>query len=100
MAVYRGEGLQLVNADNSVDAGIYDTWNRLSTGRIKVFRRACQDWQMEFPLYHRDDKGQIVAKRNHLMDCMRYWVRTGMKIATYQPQQRESRHGRRNWRTV
>jgi hypothetical protein len=50
-----------------------------------VFRKACQNWQMEFPLYHRDEKGKIVAKRNHLMDCMRYFCMTGVQIASYPP---------------
>lgn len=100
MAVYQNEGLQLVNADNAVDAGIHDTWNRLSTGRIRVFKKSCPNWQQEFPLYHRDEKGVIVKKRDHLMDCMRYFVRTGMQIAAYQPSQRSSLPSRRSWRQV
>ena len=100
MKVYRGEGLNLVNANNAVDAGIHETWGRLSTGRMKVFRKSCPNWQQEFPLYHRDEKGQIVKKRDHLMDCTKYFVLTGMLIAAYQPTQRSGLPSRRTWRTV
>lgn len=99
MAVYQREGLQLVNADNALDAGISETWSRLSTGRLKVFRKACQNWQMEFPLYHRDEKGNVVAKRNHLMDCTRYLCMTGVQIASYAPSTTRAAGSRRNWRT-
>lgn len=102
MQVYMGEtcGLNLTMADNSHETGIAETWNRLSTGRTRVFRKACQNWQMEFPLYHRDDKGIVVTKRNHLMDCMRYFNLTGVQIAAYPPGTNRTGGARRSWRTV
>lgn len=71
MAVYTNpdHGLDLVNANNAKEAGILETWNRLSTGRIRLFRRSTPNLQQEFPLYHRDEKGMVVMRMNHLMDC-------------------------------
>lgn len=98
--VYSREGLDLTNANNALDAGIYETWNRISAGRIKVMRKACPNWQEEFSLYHRDEKGKVVARMNHLMDCMRYHVMTGLEIEKYPPTNHHSRVRSSNWRTL
>ena len=81
---YRDLGLVLVEADNAVEAGIFDVFTRLTTGRLKVFR-TCQHWLSEFRLYRRDDKGHIVKANDHLMDATRYWVRTGLALAATEP---------------
>jgi len=49
-------GLPLTKADNGVEAGLFDVWERLSTGRLKVFR-TLQSWLAEYRLYRRDEKG-------------------------------------------
>jgi len=72
-ATYRRLGLNLDLANNAVEAGIYSVWERLSTGRLKVFS-TLQNWQAEYRLYRRDENGKIVKKDDHLMDCMRYLV--------------------------
>lgn len=83
MATYRSLGLNIDNADNAVEAGIYDVWMRLSTGRLKVFS-SCVNWLFEYRRYHRDKNGKIVRLHNHLMDATRYLCRpraiAGMKI--------------------
>jgi len=68
---YKALGLQLEMADNGVESGLYAVWNRLSTGRIKVFK-SLGAWLTEFRLYRRDDKGKVVKENDHLMDCTRY----------------------------
>lgn len=68
---YKALGLQLEMADNGVESGLYAVWNRLSTGRIKVFK-SLGAWLTEFRLYRRDDKGKVVKENDHLMDAMRY----------------------------
>lgn len=70
---YRGLGLNLVPANNAVEAGIYAVWERLSTGRLKVFK-TMQNWQAEYRLYRRDENGKIVKEFDHLMDNTRYVV--------------------------
>ncbi len=88
MLSYMAEGLKLDIAKNAVDAGIYDCWTRLSTGRIKVFR-TLQNFQAEYRIYRRDEKGEVVKEFDHLMDCMRYIVLSGKPRATVKPVERE-----------
>lgn len=69
--LYRGEGLKIYPAINAVEAGIYEVWQRLSTGRLKIFA-SCTSLLKELVLYHRDEKGKIVKKNDHILDCLRY----------------------------
>ena len=68
---YQQLGLKLQIADNGVESGLYSVWNRMSTGRLKVFR-SMQNWLQEFRLYRRDEKGHVVKANDHLMDATRY----------------------------
>lgn len=77
-------GLSLGEAENAVEAGIYEVWSRLSTGRLKVFA-GLQNWLTEFRLYRRDEKGKIVKENDHLMDCCRYLCMTGLRVAEAEP---------------
>lgn len=79
--LYRNEGLKLAIADNAKEAGIFDVYQRMTSGRIKIFRTLV-NLQKEIPLYHRDGNGAIVKKNDHLMDCMRYLVRAA-PVLTY-----------------
>jgi len=74
MKIYQDLGLTLRKADNSVEAGILDVWQRLSTGRLKVFK-SLQHWIAEYQMYRRDENGKIVKENDHLMDDTRYVVR-------------------------
>lgn len=73
LKTYKDLGLDLALATNAVEAGIYDTWQRLSTGRLKVFA-SLSHWFSEYRLYRRDEKGRIVKENDHLMDDTRYLV--------------------------
>ena len=81
---YRKLGLQIVPAENTVEAGIHAVYRRLSGGRLKVFRN-CTHWLGEFRIYRRDENGKVVKERDHLMDATRYLTMTGMKYATTEP---------------
>lgn len=81
---YRDLGLELAEADNAVEAGIYAVWERLSAGRIKVFR-TLQNFLAEYRLYRRDDKGRIVKANDHLMDDLRYGIVSGLQHAITKP---------------
>lgn len=85
---YRALGLNLVPADNAVEAGIYAVWERLSTGRLKVFR-TLQNWQNEYRLYRRDENGKIVKEFDHLMDCCRYLCMSIKQRAVVRPVERD-----------
>ncbi len=79
---YKDLGLDLTEADNSVEAGIYAVWMRLSTGRIKVFSTLV-NWFGEYRIYRRDENGRIVKKDDHLMDGSRYLIMSGLDVAEY-----------------
>lgn len=79
--LYRDEGLDLTPADNTVESGINDVWQRLSTGKLKVFK-SLQAWLAEFRMYRRDEHGRIVKEKDHLMDATRYLVVSGLKVAS------------------
>lgn len=80
--LYIDQGLSLVLADNTVEAGIFDVYERLTTGRLKVFK-TCVDTLGEYRIYRRDEKGRVVKQNDHLMDGLRYGIRTGLKHADY-----------------
>lgn len=81
---YTKLGLKLILADNAVEAGIFDVWLEMSRGKLKVFKSLVH-WQEEFGFYQRDDKGKVVKKDDHLMDCMRYLRRTWGQVASRMP---------------
>jgi hypothetical protein len=67
---YCNLGLRLQTADNGVESGLYSVWNRMSTGRLKVFKNRTGLLE-EFRLYRRDERGHVVKENDH-MDAMRY----------------------------
>lgn len=72
--IYNKEyGLKLREADNALESGVYAVMERLSSGRLKVFRSLI-NFQEEYVLYRRDMHGRIHDEDDHLMDCMRYVV--------------------------
>ena len=76
MQNYLDLGLDLTPAVNTREAGIQLVWERMLSGRLKVFASLANFWK-EYRLYRRDDKGQIVKKHDHLMDCLRYLIISG-----------------------
>lgn len=76
---YKDLGLHLTLANNGVESGIYDVWQRLSSGRLKVFS-SLSNFFTEYRLYRRDEKGRIVKENDHLMDDMRYLVAADPKL--------------------
>lgn len=81
---YLDLGLLLSPANNAVEAGLFEVWSRLSTGRLKVFS-SLRNWLAEYRLYRRDDRGKVVKERDHLMDCTRYLVMSGLGVASLEP---------------
>jgi hypothetical protein len=74
--IYRECGLHLEEADNAVESGIYQVWQLMSSGKLKVFR-SLGNWLSEFRLYQRDRDGKIVTQNDHLMDATRYLIMSG-----------------------
>ena len=84
IAMYRAMGLDIETADNAVESGIYDVWQRLSSGRLKVFT-TMRNWLAEYRLYRRDENGKIVKAHDHLMDATRYLIKSGLDRSKVQP---------------
>jgi hypothetical protein len=81
---YRDLGLNLSPAESGVEAGLFEVYQRLGGGRLKVFR-TLQNWLAEYRLYRRDDKGAVVKANDHLMDATRYLVVSGTRLAELAP---------------
>lgn len=95
---YLDLGLELTAADNAREAGLFEVWQRMSSGRLKVFR-SLSNLLGEYRVYRRDDKGRVVKERDHLMDALRYLVMSGVPLARTKPTA-GGRSSGRNWRLV
>jgi phage terminase large subunit-like protein len=78
-AIYKRHGLLMLPAHatfpdggNSTEAGIAEMWERMTTGRLKVFT-TLGEWFEEFREYHRKD-GILVKTRDDLMSATRVAV--------------------------
>jgi len=85
-------GLNLQTAINAREAGLYAVWQRMSGGKLKVFK-SMSNWLSEFRLYRRDEKGNVVKENDHLMDATRYLVVSGLQVATTEPVKRNVDRG-------
>jgi hypothetical protein len=81
-------GLNLTIADNTLtgpESGIVAIWQRLTTGRLKVFRTLV-NWIKEYRFYQRDEHGRIKdGQADHLMDDTRYLIMSGLSVACVRP---------------
>ena len=85
MDIYTQYGLCVYKADNAVEAGLLEFYQRLSTGRLKVFNYL-HNWLSEFRVYRRDDTGKVAMKQaDHLMDATRYLCMSGKKTLQFEP---------------
>lgn len=84
---YVAQGLKLTPADNAVDTGIIDIWQKLSFGKLKVFE-SCMYALSEYEHYRRDEKGKIVKKNDHAMDAWRYFFNSGTRAMRRKPADR------------
>ena len=82
---YRALGLDLESSLNAVEAGIYEVWQLLSFGKLKVFK-SLSNWLMEFRIYQRDEHGKVVKSNDHLMDATRYFILSGRDRMHIKPQ--------------
>jgi phage terminase large subunit-like protein len=70
---YRKLGLNLEAIDNPVQSGIFNLWQRMYSGRLKVFA-SLSKYLNERRLYRRDERGQIVNQCDNLQDASRCLV--------------------------
>lgn len=74
---YRAQGLNMLperatfdDGTNGVEAGVAEMFDRMQTGRLKVFSHL-SEWFEEFRMYHRKD-GLIVKVDDDLLSATRY----------------------------
>ena len=80
---------KVIPADNDVADGIRDTAVALKYGKVKVLK-ALKNWRNEASGYVWDEKAaddKPVKVNDHLMDSMRYYVKTKKIVERKRPQQ-------------
>lgn len=95
MREYEDLGLDIVKANNAVEAGIHRCLVLMQTGRLKAFKTLTH-FKTELRLYRRNEKGKIVKERDHLMDCLRYLLNTDNLFKT-KPMQRARQMRQGEW---
>lgn len=74
---YKQQGIPMVLAvKGSVQVGCEAVFDRLETGRLKVFS-TCSGIIEEIRSYSFDENGKIVKKNDHRLDCVRYFISGG-----------------------
>lgn len=82
---YRNLGLDLTNANNKVEEGIFTVTNMFTNKRLFIFNR-CTSLLSELSLYVFDDQGGIKRnQKDHALDAMRYAIMSGIKRAIRRP---------------
>ena len=94
----KAEGLKLEFPDKAVEAGIYKVWEMLTNGKLKVFK-SCLNFQEEYKLYRRDEKGKVVKEKDHIMDAMRYLIMSGMDRAKSKKDYEQSKQPKQGYGT-
>ncbi len=75
-SMYKNLGLNIHNADKSVETGLYKCWEALSTGQVKIFDDL-KNFLEEYRMYRRDEQGKVIKTKDHLMDAWRYGEMSG-----------------------
>lgn len=88
--LYRDQGLKVLperstwpDGGNGVEAGLTDMYDRMLTGRWKVFK-PCAHWFEERRLYHRKD-GKVIKERDDVISASRYALMM-LRAAVVRPQ--------------
>ncbi len=87
--LYRKNGLDVEMADNAVEPGILEVYQRLTEGRIVIFN-TCPGLLEEIRLYHRDKRGKPVKKNDHRVDALRYLIMSGADVMQVMPDYEEA----------
>jgi hypothetical protein len=81
-------GLRLEGAENSVESGILNIQERMSTGRLKVFASMTK-YLEERRVYCRDGRDQIVEENDYLQDAARCLINGASRMRTQRVEEPE-----------
>ena len=85
VTLYRESGFtRLHKANNSREAGVQKTLQRMQNGKLKIFK-TCTKLLTELRMYARDEEGMIKDGNDHLLDALRYLVMSGPALAAARP---------------
>jgi phage terminase large subunit-like protein len=77
--MYVEEGLNIVKASKGDrEGGILAVSQMFATGMVRIFS-TLTNTLAELRVYRRDEKGEIIKKKDHAMDAMRYLLTTGIE---------------------
>jgi phage terminase large subunit-like protein len=110
---YEDEGLELLGSHatnppqvgqkegeggNSVEASILAMYERMETGRWKVFK-TCRNWLEEQRIYHRDKDARLMKLRDDVISASRYahMMLRHARVETLVLPKRQMAMGARNW---
>lgn len=79
--------LNLTMANNAKESGIMRVLEYVSQGRLRVFRTLAH-FIGEYRVYQRNERGEVIKKRDHLMDATRYLLGSIHTVAEIPPQKR------------
>ena len=75
--MYCDLGLKLESAASLVESGILEVWQRMTSGRLKVFA-SLENYLEELRCYRRAEAGQIPMEGDHLQNAARTLVSRGI----------------------
>ena len=85
---------------NSVEAALLEMYERMESGRFKVFK-TCTQFFEELRMYHRDTNGKLVKSRDDLLSAIRYAVMMvrHARTMTVTPRKQHTQKGKKgNWK--
>lgn len=83
-SLYKQMGLKLFIAKNEREAGIQALAQRFATGKARVFS-TLTNFQKEYMLYRRDQRGRVIDEDDHLMDAARYVINNMHRMSSRRP---------------
>lgn len=82
--MYKESGLiKFYSANNCVE-GVQKVLQMLQNGQLKIFS-TCNKLLSEMRMYSRDEKGHPKKGNDHLVDCLRYIVMSGIDKSVFDP---------------
>ena len=86
--IYTRNGLDVECANNSVEPGLLEVFQRLTEGRLLI-HDTCVKILEELRLYHRKQNGTVAKVNDHLMDALRYLIMSGHNVLSVKPEEEE-----------
>lgn len=82
VSLYREAGIRnLSAANNSKELGIQTVLQRMQQGKLKICK-TLNKTLTELRMYARDENGIVKKGNDHFMDCIRYFIMSGLSLAT------------------